>query len=88
LPLRASRSNDLALRIHLARRLTGTKLKLKPRKSDVSQNGYVPVYEPSSIQQTRESSFWQWQRVAEWERYINDPIESVRIKNINGHIIT
>jgi len=81
---RAYRNNDLAPRIHLSRDKTNTKSKPADRKNSLSQNGYTPVYEPSSIQQTRESSFWRWRRVRE----INDPIESVRIKNINGHIIT
>jgi hypothetical protein len=43
-------------------------------------NGLHYGYEPSRIQNTRDSSFWQWRRVAEWYRYINDPCE-----NINGH---
>ena len=38
-------------------------------------------YEPSRIDNTRNSSFWQWRRVAEWHRYINDPVE-----NKNGHM--
>lgn len=40
-------------------------------------------YEPSRIDNTRNGPFWQWRRVTEWYRYINDPIE-----NINGHMIT
>jgi hypothetical protein len=40
-------------------------------------------YEPSQIHNTRTSSFWQWRRVAEWYRYIIDPIE-----NKNGHMLT
>ena len=88
LRLPAPRNRVLSTRIHPAKGLVSTESKPGHRKNSVSQNGYMPVYEPSSIYQTRQSSFWQWQRVAEWEHYINDPIESVRIKNINGHIIT
>ena len=79
---RASRSNNLRPRIHLARKLASTKLKLQHKKNGVNQNSYTPVYEPSSIYQTQNSSFWQWRRVSEWYRYINDPYEN--IKNING----
>jgi hypothetical protein len=45
-----------------------------------SDNGLHYSYEPSRIQNTRDSLFWQWRRVTEWHRYINDPCE-----NINGH---
>jgi hypothetical protein len=66
---RAPRINDLKTKIHVA-----------PYK----KNGIaVHDYEPSRIDNTRNSSFWQWRRVAEWYRYISDPIE-----NINGHMIT
>ncbi len=47
------------------------------------QNYYTRAYEPSNIDNTRNSSFWQWRRVREWYRYINDPLE-----NINGHMTT
>ena len=40
-------------------------------------------YEPSSIINTRYSLLWQWRRVNEWYKYINDPYE-----NIKGHMIT
>jgi hypothetical protein len=67
---RAPRINDLKVRIHTA----------PGKKNDVA---IYSDYEPSRIDHTRNSLFWQWRRVAEWYRYINDPIE-----NINGHIIT
>jgi len=40
-------------------------------------------YEPSNISDTRNSRFWQWRRVTEWHRYINDPCE-----NKSGHMLT
>jgi hypothetical protein len=70
LSYRAPRINGLKTRIYVA-----------PYK----KNGIAIYcdYEPSRIDNTRNSSFWQWRRVAEWYRYISDPIE-----NINGHMIT
>ena len=67
---RAPRINDLEKRIHV---------------TSYKNNGTAIYYdyEPSRIQNTRDSSFWQWRRVAEWHRYINGPTE-----NINGHMIT
>ena len=66
---RAPTINDLETEIHLA-----------PHK----KNGIAMYdYEPSRMHNTRNSSFWQWRRVVEWERYINDPLE-----NINGHMTT
>jgi hypothetical protein len=67
---RAPTINDLETRIYLA-----------PHKKN--NNAIHYDYEPSRINNTRDSSFWQWRRVKEWYRYINDPIE-----NINGHMIT
>ena len=67
---RAPRVNDLETRIHVA---------------SYKKNGIAVHYdyEPTRIQNTRDCLFWQWRRVTEWHRYINDPIE-----NINGHMIT
>jgi len=67
---RAPRINDLETSIHVA-----------PGK----KNGIAAHhdYEPTRIQDTRDSLFWKWRRVTEWYRYISDPLE-----NINGHIIT
>jgi len=66
---RAPTINDLEPKIHVAYKKNGTII-------------YYD-YEPSRIQNTRDSLFWQWRRVREWYRYINDPVE-----NISGHIIT
>jgi hypothetical protein len=41
-------------------------------------------YEPSNAINVRDSAPWQWRRVNEWHRYINDPFENI----INGHMIT
>jgi len=40
-------------------------------------------YEPSNAIYVQDSPLWQWRRVDEWYRYINDPVE-----NIKGHMIT
>lgn len=39
---------------------------------------YNNTYEPSKITDTRDSLFWSWRRVAEWEQYINDPLEKIK----------
>ena len=53
-----------------------TTIQLSPPKKNGSAIYYD--YEPSRIQDTRNSSFWQWRRVSEWFRYINDPYENIR----------
>jgi len=45
------------------------------------QDHATGTYEPSRINDAFNSLFWQWRRVSEWHRYINDPYE-----NINGHM--
>jgi hypothetical protein len=67
---RAHTINDLESGMHLS----------LSKKNDIA---IYCDYEPTNISNTRNSSFWQWRRVAEWYRYINDPIE-----NKNGHMIT
>ena len=66
---RAPVINDLKTRIHST----------LCKKNNIAMQDY----EPSRIHNTRNSSFWQWRRIAEWHRYINDPAE-----NISGHMIT
>ncbi|OPX28585.1 MAG: hypothetical protein B1H08_05625, partial [Candidatus Omnitrophica bacterium 4484_171] len=34
------------------------------------------TYEPSTINNVYDSDFWRWRRVAEWGKYINDPLEN------------
>ncbi|MCM8774333.1 MAG: hypothetical protein NC820_06340 [Candidatus Omnitrophica bacterium] len=82
LRLRTSKSNNLRSTIHLIRRPVSTKTKLQYRNIAVSRNVYLPVYEPSSIYQTRNSRFWQKRRVHEWDKYINDPYEDIDIKDM------
>ena len=54
------------------------------RKNHVTVNQHrVYEYEPSNIINVRDTSPWQWRRLSEWDRYINDPYE-----NIKGHMIT
>ena len=62
---------------------------LKPRRhSDKpivvcnKKNFIEPVraysYEPTQIGNAYDSVFWQWRRVIQWERYINDPLEKIK----------
>ncbi|MFA4981795.1 MAG: hypothetical protein WC592_04930 [Candidatus Omnitrophota bacterium] len=44
---------------------------------------YVYEYEPSNAIYVGDSSPWQWRRVNEWHRYLNDPVEKIK-----GHMIT
>ena len=73
---RASTINDLKAGIHPTRDIVSTKRTVAP-------DNHKHTYEPTQIYNTRNSSFWQWRRVREWDKYINDPLE-----NISGHIIT
>jgi len=41
------------------------------------------AYEPSAAINIYTGSCRHWERVAEWDKYIHDPLE-----NKNGHIIT
>jgi len=72
---RAVRINVLKTGIHPKRTVT-------PKKN-YSADDHRLIYEPTQIYNTRNSSFWQWRRVREWDKYINDPLE-----NISGHMIT
>jgi hypothetical protein len=56
---------------------------LRRKKPIVVKQGRVNEYEPSNAIYVRASSPWQWRRVAQWDRYINDPYE-----NRSGHIVT
>jgi hypothetical protein len=68
---------------HRAPRIDGLKTSIHLTPCKKNGDAIYYGYEPSRIQNTRDCLFWQWRRVAEWYRYINDPFE-----NINGHIIT
>jgi len=41
-------------------------------------------YESSNMIYVHDSPLWQWRRVAQWHRYINDPYENIK----SGHMIT
>ena len=75
---RAPTINDLKARIHLTRGLVSKKQTVTPKKSDIATQGYWHSYEPTQISNVYDSLFWQWRRVAEWERYINDPYENIK----------
>jgi len=56
---------------------------LKRKEPKIVAQKYTHEFEPGQIDNVYDSPPWKWRRVAEWERYINDPLE-----NKNGHIIT
>lgn len=64
--------NDLKTRIHLTRDFVS-----KNEPAIVTRND-TPLYEPTQMSAAINSSFWQWRRVVEWDRYINDPYENIR----------
>ena len=66
---RVPRINNLKTRIHVT--------------SYKKNNNTYCDYQPSRIDNTRNSPFWQWRRVTEWYRYIDDTVE-----NISGHMTT
>ena len=74
---RAPTINDLRTGIHL------TSGFVSKNESAIAIRNNTPAYEPTQMSNAYSSSFWQWRRVAEWHRYINDSCE-----NINGHMTT
>ena len=58
---------------------------VKVRKDElgVIAKNCVNEYEPSKMVNVYDSPLWQWRRVAQWHRYINDPCEYE-----SGHIVT
>jgi len=60
------------------------KSKLSRKTPDIVIRHYAHEYEPSKAINVRDSSPWQWRRVAQWDRDLNDPFENI----IKGHIIT
>ena len=57
-------------------------VKVRKNEPDIATQNYVNEYEPSNAINVYDSSPWQWRRVTEWHRYINDPYE-----NNSGHIV-
>jgi hypothetical protein len=57
-------------------------LHLNTKQVDAHKN-INSAYEPTDMARAYDSALWQWRRVAEWYRYINDPME-----NIKGHMTT
>ena len=59
---KAPRANSVAKKQALQ---CPTKEDLKPRIDN-----HTPCYEPTNIMATRDSEFWSWMRVKEYDRYI------------------
>jgi len=47
-------------------------------KPEPVQPAYEQSYEPTNMSDAYDSLFWQWRRVAQWHRYINDPYENIK----------
>jgi hypothetical protein len=58
-----------------------SKLRFKDRVTAIPN--YIYEYKPSNIIYADDSLLWQWRRVNEWHRYINDTTEKIK-----GHMIT
>jgi hypothetical protein len=43
----------------------------------------VNEYEPSKMVNVYDSPPWQWRRVIQWDKYLNDPVD-----NRKGHMVT
>jgi hypothetical protein len=43
----------------------------------------VNEYEPSKMINVYDSPLWQWRRVIQWDKYLNDPVD-----NRKGHMVT
>lgn len=57
---------------------------LRRKKLGVFKQNHAHEYRPSKIINVYNSPLWQWRRVIQWDRYINDPLENIK----NGHMIT
>ena len=70
----------------MARKISKMIQKGSKRKEEIIVNAqnYAHEYEPSNIINVYDSPLWQWRRVAQWHRYINDPYENIK----SGHMIT
>jgi len=66
------------------RRQRHKKIKTSKKHSvDIIQKTYVPTM----IGNTRDSLFWRWRRVNDWEHYINDPAENKKGHKNHGIIL-
>jgi hypothetical protein len=57
---------------------------LKRAKPVIATQNCTYDYEPSNAIYVQDSPLWQWRRVAQWHRYINDPYDNIK----SGHMIT
>ena len=57
---------------------------LKLKKPVIAIQNCAYDYEPSNMIYVQDSPLWQWRRVTQWHRYINDPCENIK----SGHMIT
>ena len=55
----------------------------KTNNNKTNGNGYHREYVPTNIWQTRDSLFWKWRMVKEWDKYINDPMDNGRYPGKN-----
>ena len=64
----------------LPRQRKARKKQVDCKTNNAKTNGttYYRDYTPTNIWQTRESLFWQWRMVKEWDKYINDPMDNGR----------
>ena len=64
----------------LPRQRKARKKQLECETKNVKSNGaaYCRDYNPTNIWQTRDSPFWKWRMVKEWDKYINDPMDNGR----------
>ena len=67
---RGFRFNDVKPSRHLPRHGMNT-------KQIAHKNINSAAYEPTDMACAYDSALWQWRRVAEWYRYINDPYENI-----------
>ena len=54
------------------------KRQIVTHKPETLECPHEQSYEPTNMAHAYDSLFWQWRRVAEWYRYINDPYENIK----------
>jgi len=64
----------------LPRQRKARKKQVEYKTTNAKINGttYSRRYVPTNIWQTRDSLFWKWRMVKEWDKYINDPMDNGR----------
>lgn len=65
------------------RKARGKQVEYRTTYAKTNGAAYYRDYTPTNIWQTRDSLFWKWRTVKEWDKYINDPMDNGRPSRID-----